>query len=388
MKLNATKLTTPVTVALVIGGLMFSQPAYATSVNVGTGELNFGADSGSFQTVKIGEESILGFTHRYNNVFSGVDAIATVIDVVNLDFDDDENNGADNKIDDFDEEDLSDGTGKQIETRIDIFGSSGASQTGYLTYRIDFVASGTSNAVTLENINIRVADIDGKQFAKFAGITAHELSSSPATNLQVSDTNGAYEFLEPGDLDSDSPDEDHWAVVEYAQASSVTITLGARKAGSAYFGVAFTDTTWSNTPTRLVPTLTEYDLTYDGNGATGGSAPSLQTSTQISSTVVLAAPQGNLLKTGCTFAGWNTRVDGQGANYLDTQSITMTADTTLYAKWTCAAPNSGGAAAPAATTAPTLAATGASIDWLFVAGLFAVIAGSSFLAFSRRKRTT
>ncbi len=39
-----------------------------------------------------------------------------------------------------------------------------------------------------------------------------------------------------------------------------------------------------------------------------------------------------------------------------------------------------------ATTNPTLAKTGANVDWLFVAGLLAVIAGSGFLAFSRRKR--
>jgi LPXTG-motif cell wall-anchored protein len=41
-----------------------------------------------------------------------------------------------------------------------------------------------------------------------------------------------------------------------------------------------------------------------------------------------------------------------------------------------------------ATTAPAaaLATTGANLNWLFVAGLFAVVAGSGFLAFSRRKR--
>jgi LPXTG-motif cell wall-anchored protein len=43
---------------------------------------------------------------------------------------------------------------------------------------------------------------------------------------------------------------------------------------------------------------------------------------------------------------------------------------------------------PAAATAPAskLATTGANLEWLFVAGLLAVFAGSGFLAFSRRKR--
>jgi LPXTG-motif cell wall-anchored protein len=41
----------------------------------------------------------------------------------------------------------------------------------------------------------------------------------------------------------------------------------------------------------------------------------------------------------------------------------------------------------AANTAPKLAATGANVEWLMVAGLLAVIAGAGFLVASRRKRT-
>ena len=46
------------------------------------------------------------------------------------------------------------------------------------------------------------------------------------------------------------------------------------------------------------------------------------------------------------------------------------------------------AAAPAttATTSPTLATTGANVEWLIVSGLLAGMAGSGFLALSRRKR--
>jgi LPXTG-motif cell wall-anchored protein len=42
---------------------------------------------------------------------------------------------------------------------------------------------------------------------------------------------------------------------------------------------------------------------------------------------------------------------------------------------------------PAATTTPKLATTGANVEWLMVAGFIALIAGASFLTFSRRKRT-
>jgi LPXTG-motif cell wall-anchored protein len=44
-------------------------------------------------------------------------------------------------------------------------------------------------------------------------------------------------------------------------------------------------------------------------------------------------------------------------------------------------------AAPATTT-PTLAATGANVEWLLVAGLVTGIAGAGFLTASRRKRSS
>jgi LPXTG-motif cell wall-anchored protein len=45
------------------------------------------------------------------------------------------------------------------------------------------------------------------------------------------------------------------------------------------------------------------------------------------------------------------------------------------------------ASAPAATTTPKLATTGANVEWLMFAGLITATAGASFLTVSRRKRT-
>jgi LPXTG-motif cell wall-anchored protein len=380
MQLYSIKSLSTATVALVITSLMFVQPAYAAPIDVAGSEMNFGADIDSLQELKIGDNAGLGFTYRYEDVLTGVDAIATVLEIDNLDEDDNQLNGADNLMDEFDDESSS---GEKIDADIDIFGEPGNSGSGFVSFRIDFVAANTNNAVTLENIGIQVTDVDDYQYVQFAGISAYELSADPATALVVSATGGAYEFNEPIGFDSQPEDEQTWVAVEYAEASSITITLGARNAGSASFGVAFVDTTWTETPSRVTPALTAYDLTYDDNGASSGSVPAAQTSTVNSATVTLAAPQGNLIKSNCTFGGWNTREDGQGANFLDTESITMTADTTLYAKWTCAnAPST-----PAATTTPTLATTGANVEWLMVAGLIAVIAGAGFLTVSRRKRT-
>jgi len=48
--------------------------------------------------------------------------------------------------------------------------------------------------------------------------------------------------------------------------------------------------------------------------------------------------------------------------------------------------NSSAPSSTATNTTPTLAATGANLEWMLVAGLFAVIAGSGFLAVSRLRR--
>jgi LPXTG-motif cell wall-anchored protein len=59
--------------------------------------------------------------------------------------------------------------------------------------------------------------------------------------------------------------------------------------------------------------------------------------------------------------------------------------TATNAGGTSAASANSSAVTPSAPAAK-LATTGANLEWLLVAGLFAVVAGSGFLAFSRRKR--
>jgi LPXTG-motif cell wall-anchored protein len=49
-------------------------------------------------------------------------------------------------------------------------------------------------------------------------------------------------------------------------------------------------------------------------------------------------------------------------------------------------PNPAPAPAPSTTTTLTLATTGANVEWLMVTGILTAIAGSGFIAFSRRKR--
>ena len=74
-------------------------------------------------------------------------------------------------------------------------------------------------------------------------------------------------------------------------------------------------------------------VTYDGNGNTGGTVPASQLET-IGSSVTLATNTGALVKTGNTFAGWNTLADGTGTSYAAGALITFNGSLPLYAQWT------------------------------------------------------
>lgn len=84
----------------------------------------------------------------------------------------------------------------------------------------------------------------------------------------------------------------------------------------------------------VVPAVT-YAVTYDGNGNTGGPAPTDSLSPYESGgTVTVLGNSGSLVKTGYSFDGWNTAPDGSGTAYAPASTFSISADTTLYAQWT------------------------------------------------------
>jgi len=73
-------------------------------------------------------------------------------------------------------------------------------------------------------------------------------------------------------------------------------------------------------------------ISYDGNNATGGSAPASH-ATQFNQSITLRTNTGNLERDGYRFGGWNTEADGTGTDYAEGANYTVTGDATLYAKW-------------------------------------------------------
>lgn len=77
-------------------------------------------------------------------------------------------------------------------------------------------------------------------------------------------------------------------------------------------------------------TSTNYTITYLGNTHSGGLVPS---PTIGSGSVTLATNSGLLVKSGYTFAGWNTTSNGSGAPHAVGSNYTLSADITLFAQW-------------------------------------------------------
>jgi uncharacterized repeat protein (TIGR02543 family) len=82
---------------------------------------------------------------------------------------------------------------------------------------------------------------------------------------------------------------------------------------------------WTANPTFVV--------TYNGNGNTGGTAPT-DVNSYLAGALVTARGAGNLVRTGYTFTGWNTVANGTGTAYAAGSTFAMgSASVTLYAQW-------------------------------------------------------
>lgn len=92
--------------------------------------------------------------------------------------------------------------------------------------------------------------------------------------------------------------------------------------------------------------LNAFTVTYDGNGATGGTPPvDANNPYDPGETVTVLTNSGNLIRSGFVFVGWNTAPDGTGTNYAANGTSTFavsTGNVTLYARWTNSPFNTGG----------------------------------------------
>ncbi len=100
-----------------------------------------------------------------------------------------------------------------------------------------------------------------------------------------------------------------------------------------------------------------YSVNYNANGATSGTAPTDATDYDKDATVTVKGNTGSLTKPHYAFGGWNTKADGTGTTYAPGATFAITANTTLYAKWS---PNKHNITMPIADTYGSYAASATS----------------------------
>lgn len=156
----------------------------------------------------------------------------------------------------------------------------------------------------------------------------------------VSATNGgtlSYQWYH-----STSTDFSNAAKVEISGATSNTYTPSTAEAHAAWYyfcevkqsGCTGTYVTPASGAIVVNGSAVTYTVTYNGNGSTGGTAPTDSNSPYASgATVTVLGNTGNLEKTGYDFNGWNTAANGSGTPYAAGATFSISANTTLYAQW-------------------------------------------------------
>ncbi|MFZ4616585.1 MAG: InlB B-repeat-containing protein [Rectinemataceae bacterium] len=125
----------------------------------------------------------------------------------------------------------------------------------------------------------------------------------------------------------------------------------ADNSGTAYAaGATFTMGAVELTLFAQWTALSSHDVSYDGNDNSGGTVPA-GGSYLSGAAVTVRGNTGGLVKTGTTFAGWNTLANGSGTDYAAGATLAMeSAPVTLYAQWTSSTGNGLAIVDPPKTT--------------------------------------
>lgn len=149
--------------------------------------------------------------------------------------------------------------------------------------------------------------------------------------VRVDDTSNAWDAdcspLNPGDI------------CEYVVGTSRTWTGASSRSYTAWVHACNASGCSAGVWTESMITCPAqtYAVTYNAGTATGGSVPGNQTKTH-DVALTLQNNTGNLVRTGYTFAGWDTAADGSGTDYAAGGAYSVNAAVTLYPRWTPAAP--------------------------------------------------
>ena len=185
------------------------------------------------------------------------------------------------------------------------------------------LGKGFSSGVNYIEITLDNA-LTGGEIVIIGSFTTNSSATATATlGIDFGTTDTQTLYSDHTVLTSNGTPDDWTITVPTAANNSKTIRL-YRNAGSTTVFVS-----------KLIVLSSTYTVTYDANGATSGTAPVDETEYDAdNNTVTVLGNTGNLAKTDYIFSGWNTKADGSGTTYTAGETFTISASTTLYAKWT------------------------------------------------------
>jgi len=214
-----------------------------------------------------------------------------------------------------------------------------SNQVATITYSVSGATLATNGIGFVGWITDRPGTVNLNPANEQVKITNFSLISGVANPTLTYDGNGSDGGTVP--TDGSSP---------YAHSATVTVLDDGTMTRSGFNFIGWnTEADGSGTSYSPTATFTIYDdttlyaqwlsnglvtLTYDGNGNTGGAAPTDALSPYTSGDSVTVLGAGTLTKISHTFSGWNTASDGSGTSYSADDTFSITSNTTLFAQWT------------------------------------------------------
>ncbi len=215
-----------------------------------------------------------------------------------------------------------------------------AAAANYPSIAID--SSGTPYVVYGDSANASKATVMKYSGGSWAAVGTPGFSAGQADYTSIAVDNGGTPYVVYKDYGNNYSatvmkyDGSNWATVGSAGFTGDTAgftSIAITSSGTLY--VVYQDRGANYKASAMKVATPSYTVTYDGNGSTGGTVPADSRSYVPNAPVTVAGNTGNLVKTGYTFAGWNTAEDGSGTSYSGGATFAIgSANMTLYAKWT------------------------------------------------------
>ena len=258
--------------------------------------------------------------------------------------------------------------------------SSGATSDSGLAVTL---TSSTTGTCTVSDLDITVLTSGSCTIvASQAGNASYAAAAPVSQTFTISSkTSQTITFVDPGERTRDASDVNlDWASPKTSASSGLTVSLSsltgdvctisgttikliargtcsvrATQDGNVTYAAA------SPVDRTFQVVGTTYSLSFDGNTSFGSASTTGNVPSDVSSATAwqVAGNTGSprLEKTGYSFAGWTENPDGTGSSYSQGDFVSLTANKTLYAKWslisftvTYQTTSSTGGSAPTATT--------------------------------------